>query len=202
MKSLLIITSFFLVSLSGCKKEDNTTIEDNSSQLLLLKIDYTTSKFEGGTLYDFDNKSADTIPIEIEYRRPMDFGSIKITHKPDMTVVFEGEIIWRGVGKIQVPEKFSEPEEFPLANNDIEAPSLENIEYFFLKKPLSGTFAANPYIDLESIFEEAFDEIWKGFADLKAIHEFMDNNTLIGVFLYPASALTVDFAKWLLVFYK
>lgn len=202
MKSLLIITSFILVSLGGCKKDSANEDNYNSSQLLLLKIDYATSQFEGGTLYNFDNKSADTIPVEIEYREPLDFGYIKITHKPDLAVVFEGEIIWRGVGEIQIPEKFSEPEKFSIAKHDIEAPSLGNIEYFFLKKPLLGTFATQQDIDVESKLEETFDNIWKGLADLKVIHEFMDDNALIGVFLYPASALTEDFAKWLLVFYK
>ncbi len=199
----LLLVCFILFSLSGCKKEDNSvTIEDthDSSQLLLLKIDYSTSQFEGGALYGFDVNPADTIPIEIEYIEPVDFGYIKLTHKPDLKVIFEGEIIWRGVGEIQIPEKFSDPEGFPKANYEIEAPSLENYEYFFLKKPLSGTFFDESGVKIK--LEEYFDKIWGELADLKVIHEFMDDNASMGIFLYPASALTVDFAKWLLVFYK
>jgi hypothetical protein len=204
MKIQFVILALIFFILSGCKKENNETPIDNNhvSQLLLLKFHYTTSQFEEGILYDFDVKPADSIPIEIEYKKPVDFGNIKLTHKPDSTLIFEGEIIWRGIGKIQVPQKFAQPEEFPIANRDIEAPSLENIEYFFLKKPLIGTFATHPNIDLESKLEGTFDELWKEISGLKIIHEFMEEDALIGIFLYPASALTEDYAKWLLVFYK
>lgn len=195
-KFTLIITAFTsFVMASGCNKNDTEL-----SQLLLLKINYTTSEFEGGKLYGFNTIPADTIPLEIEYVEPGDFGYIKITHKPDFEVIFEGEIIWRGVGEIQIPEKFIDPADFPKADYEIEAPSPENFEYFFLKKPLSGTFFDGQVVKIK--LEKDFDKIWGELADLKIIHEFMDDNASMGIFLYPASALTQDFAKWLFVFYK
>ncbi len=196
-KVILLLAFAGIVLTGGCNKNDT-----DLSQLLLIKINYTNSEFEGGKLYGFNVTPADTIPLEIEYVKPGDFGYIKITHKPDLEVIFEGDIIWRGVGEIQIPEKFSDPAEFLKADYEIEAPSLENFEYFFLKKPLSGTFATHGNVDLELKLEEDFDKIWEELADLQVIHEFMDDNASMGIFLYPASALTWDFAKWLFVFYK
>lgn len=108
MKAKILFVSLLSILLA-CNSADmnsnfETGLESNApNQVLLLRVDYTTNTFEGGTILGFDKKTED-FTIENEYVVPSDFGSVKLIYKELWQPLFEGTIHWMGRGKMTFPK--------------------------------------------------------------------------------------------------
>lgn len=109
-KTLLLL---FTLALFGCDSNLMTSDLDKNevSQVLMLKVDYTSNTFKGGTEFKFTGKS-DNITIETEYKEPSDFGSVKLVYKELDEMLFFGTIHWMGLGEMTFPKKINPAEMF------------------------------------------------------------------------------------------
>lgn len=111
--------------LFGCSSEhiDIDIETDAPNQILMMKVDYTTNTFEGGTILGF-SKTTDSFTIINEYDEPSDFGSVKLMYKELNQKLFEGTIVWMGLGKMTFPEKLEPANSFKHAiTYDLRYPS-------------------------------------------------------------------------------
>lgn len=105
-KTLLLL---FAIALYGCDSNlTNADLNKNgaSHQVLMMKVDYTTNTFQGGTEFKFTGKS-DNFTIETEYTEPSDFGSVKLEYKELNETLFFGTIHWMGLGKMTFPKSIN-----------------------------------------------------------------------------------------------
>jgi len=97
-----ILFLFLTGILLGCNSENmDVSMETNApTQVLMLKVDYTTNAFEGGTIFGFPQKT-DKFTIENKYVEPGDFGSVKLTQSDS----FRGNHSLDGFGENDVTGK-------------------------------------------------------------------------------------------------
>lgn len=105
-----ILILLFIGLLLGCDSED-MSVDDTANRILLLKVDYTTNTFEGGTEFHFSQQT-DNFTIENEYKEPSDFGYVKLRYTELDEPLFEGTIHWMGLGEMKYPEKLEPANKF------------------------------------------------------------------------------------------
>lgn len=87
----IFVTALFIIS---CSKDD---IKNDHNGVLLLQVDYLENSFEAGKELTFLDSTL-TFTIEKEYDPPGDFGNIKLIYKELQETLFDGTIIWLGLG--------------------------------------------------------------------------------------------------------
>lgn len=176
-KALLLIG--FLVLL-GCS---NASDNKNASKVVLLRVDFMTSVFEGGKelVFSVDRNNLDTIPILVDYKPPGDFGNITLYYQPSGEMIFDGGIIWMGTGQINYPENFRPPDEFELMETAIELPDASKFQIVF------------DNLDNQSI---DYASIWNAISNLKIVDDYLKENKKIGLFLYTPSVGVGDPNEW------
>lgn len=86
MKTIILLLS--LISLLFSCNSDNVDLNNDApTQVLMLKVDYTTHAFEGGTEFNF-SKMANNFTLINEYDEPNDFGSVKLIYKELNEILF------------------------------------------------------------------------------------------------------------------
>jgi len=182
-----ILFLFLIAILFGCNS-DNVGIDtetDAPNQILMLKVDYTTNAFEGGTVLGF-SKPTDNFTITNEYVSPGDFGSVKLTYKELNQKLFEGTIVWMGLGKMTFPEKL-EP-----------ASSFKHAGTYDLRYP-------NGYEDVfnHDNGELDYEKAWLSVQSLEKTREFLTANPTqkAKMFLYTPSVGVGDPKDWYWVIY-
>ncbi|KUK78350.1 MAG: hypothetical protein XD92_0370 [Proteiniphilum acetatigenes] len=166
-----ILFLLFIGLLLGCNSE-NVFVDDTPGQVLMLKVDYTTNRFEGGTEFHF-SRSTDDFTIENEYKEPGDFGNVKLRYKELNEPLFEGTIHWMGLGEMLFPEKLEPARNFDrLVTEDIVYP-VNGFEDVF--NPLN--------LDLE------YDAAWFAVQNLVKAREYLRANPAqkVKLFLYTPS---------------
>ncbi len=97
MKLKILLLACVGILLFSCTSDDpgqpSNTEPITGNKLLMLKVDYTTNQFEGGTEFEF-NQPATTFTVTNEYQAPGDFGWVKLYYDELDTKIFEGEIHW------------------------------------------------------------------------------------------------------------
>ena len=103
MKMSLLILPF--IPLLSCNSENHFLEKKDKpvDQVLLLKVDYLTNKFEGGLEFVFSQQS-DDFTIEPEYKFADDLGYIKMKYKELGETLFEGTIHSDKVGEMRYPK--------------------------------------------------------------------------------------------------
>lgn len=180
---------FLACVLLGCNSENidlDINIEtDAPNQVLLLKVDYTTNDFEGGTILGF-SKQTDNFTITNEYVEPGDFGSVKLIYKELSQTLFEGTIHWMGLGKMAFPQKLEPASSF--------------------KRVITQDFyRANGF---ENVFnpdkrELDYDKPWISVQGLVKTREFLtaNPNQKAKLFLYTPSVGEGDPKDWYWIIY-
>ncbi len=194
MRNLKTITTLFSIAfmLLSCEetniptnqKEEKTKLAINKidgNKVLLLKVDYLTNTFEGGTELSF-NKTTPTFTIKNKYVPPGDFGSIKFTYDELNETLFDGTIIWMGTGKINFPQNLLTQNEFELVKTkDIVYPSggFENIF-----NPQNQTYD--------------YGTIWQSVQVLVKVREYLNTNPTakVKIFLYTPSVGVGNPKEW------
>lgn len=124
MKPLLTIFGITLLfSVTSCSKKLDTPANTSSNNVLLLKVDYLTNAFKGGKELTFTNQ-ASTFTVTNQYASPGDFGGIKLTYQELNETLFNGTIIWMGLGQILFPQNLLPANQFDkVATTDFVTPA-------------------------------------------------------------------------------
>ena len=138
--TLLLLSSF----LTSCRKaveyvEDvpgRSWLRDDTTNIAILVVDYLTYNFEGGTIQYYPLPSSittDSLPFEIEYLPPSDFGHIIFKLIESHDTLFYGTIVWHGRGEIKYPKEILPPDSFARTPYPINDPlSIKYYEYMSL----------------------------------------------------------------------
>ena len=181
-----ILLGICILSFSNCKKDDGENEDNVTKTLVLLKVDYLTHDFEGGQLVElppFTNLS-DTLPLIVNHVAPSDIGSLSIyynTVNPSQ-LVFNGSLVWMGLGSRSFPATLADPLDFPLLASPLG--SVDSTEFKIVHYDLAP----------QQIY---YDSIWDGIKDLEIVGFVRSNSTTkMSLFLYRPSDGAGDPADW------
>lgn len=174
---LLLITLLF-----SCSK-----YEIGTNHVLMLKVDYVTNSFEGGTEFNF-LKQAGNFTIINEYIAPSDFGSVKLIYKELNEILFNGTIHWMGLGEMTYPKSLMSSEKFKFVTT-------QDIVY-----PENG---------FENVFDPSNQEYeydldtWLSVQHLVKVREYLKSNPSqkVKVFLYTPSVGVYNPESWSWIIY-
>lgn len=164
---------FFFITLaalfSSCTKQPEANKEN---KVLMLKVDYLTNTFEGGKEFTF-NTPATTFSIIKDFVPPADFGYLKLKYAEVNELLFDGSIIWAGVGKINFPQELLPASQFNVVNtNDV----------------------VNPTNGFENIFNPSnavwdYSPVWLSVQKLVKVREYLSSSpaATVKLFLYTPS---------------
>lgn len=175
---LLLITLLF-----SCSKD-----EIGTNHVLMLKVDYETNSFEGGTEFNFP-KQADNFTIINEYVAPSDFGSAKLIYKELNETLFNGTIHWMGLGEITYPKSLMSSDKFKsVTTKDIVYPE-NGFENVF--NPSNQEYE---YVDTDT---------WLSVQHLVKVREYLKSNPSqkVKVFLYTPSVGVDNPESWSWILY-
>lgn len=180
MKTRILLLS--LISLLFSCNSDYVDLDiDAPSQVLMLKVDYTTHAFEGGTVFGF-SKQTDDFTIINEYAEPGDFGSVKLIYKELNETLFFGTIHWMGLGKMTFPERLKPAKDF------------KNVDTMDLVYPMGG---------FENVFNPnnqkyEYDKVFLSVQGLVKVREYLyaNPNQKVKMFLYTPSVGVGDPLDW------
>lgn len=160
---LIIILSF-----SSCKNID----ESGVSKVLVLKVDYLTNKFEGGTELTF-TKSSPNFNIQPIYISPGDFGNISMIYQDINELLFDGSIVWMGKGYIKYPRNFIPANRFEIVLTS---------DYVIPKNGFENVFNPN-----NTNYD--YSPIWSSVQSLVKVREYLRSNpnSTAKLFLYTPS---------------
>ncbi|GAB5523270.1 MAG: hypothetical protein Roseis2KO_11420 [Roseivirga sp.] len=174
---------FLLISsvLFSCGSDD--TGQEEASDLVLYKIDFTNLTFEGGITLSPRRTAGEfssDIPLEVD-KEPADMtndGSIAIIYQPTLDQVFQGGLTQSGEPEIFYPA-FIEASGFLRVNTPVAFPSGTQIQ------SVDGDHSQAP-----------ITEIWGAVADLGLTEFILNEGTRIGLFLYQPNADPAFSSNW------
>jgi hypothetical protein len=185
----LFYFSLFFIQHSVIAQFD-TIIHQNKLNIAVLKLNYTDFSIQGGKMlyYDCLGCTKDSIPFNVDYQEPMDFGSICLKLNPSLDTVFSGSMIWMGTGVIDFPSNFNASMPFMSGNSIIQAPN--NIQLLNQQ----GQQFNNATI---------INQCWNTVSTLEITESFSNFNYHAAIYLYtPKVGLTdYNYAKWIVFLY-
>lgn len=183
MKTLviLLVTVITIFSCNSNSKPEETT---KLNTVVLFKVDYTTNVFEAAKELEFTENSNFT--ISSTYVSPGDFGNLKLYYQELNEMIFDGTIIWAGLGERSFPTQFDSPTDFPTT--DITSP-LPDIDMF-----------ENVIYDESAFYPDVINymDLWNSISNLEILQEYLSSNPTgkINLFLYTPSVGIGDPADW------
>lgn len=183
MKTNLLLFLAILSLFSSCKETQSVLEEPptTTDKVLMLKVDYLTQAFEGGTEIAFPS-SPSTFTVSQEYLTPGDFGSIKLYYKEVNQLLFSGTIIWMGKGEMSFPQNLTPANKF--------------------KRVLTDD-VASPEAGFENVFnpdnkDYDYNAIWMKVQNLTKVRAYLNANpnASVKLFLYTPSVGVGDPADW------
>lgn len=191
MKKTFLLLGLSALLFTACSEDDPSPVNtDNDppvsgNNVLMLKVDYQTYAFEGGKELTFP--AADTFTISSEYVTPADFGSIKLNYEEVDQPLFDGTIVWMGLGERSFPETIGGPDTFVQIENPIEMPAIDDFE--------KVTYTEEEYLDGFTVDHQA---LWTAIYKLEAVKRYRQSNpdAKVHVFLYTPSVGIGDPADW------
>ncbi len=188
MKLSLLLLSIVSLFMSSCVYEKVPTIKNLTpeNRVLLLKVDYITNTFEGGKEFNYSNQTS-TFTIRTEYQSPGDFGGIQLYYQELNSKLFDGSIVWAGLGHILYPTSFLPPSAFNTINTLVAVPQ---------------PFFENVFNPNNTIY--TYDAVWSSVAYLEKVNQYRSSNpnATVKIFLYTPSVGIGNPSdwKWILVF--
>lgn len=163
-----LILLIIILSFSSCKNID----ESGVSKVLVLKVDYLTNKFEGGTELTF-TKSSPNFNIQPIYISPGDFGNISMIYQDINELLFDGSIVWMGKGYIKYPRNFIPANRFEIVLTS---------DYVIPKNGFENVFNPN-----NTNYD--YSPIWSSVQSLVKVREYLRSNpnSTAKLFLYTPS---------------
>lgn len=180
-RSVLFLLLFSL--LVACESADIGKKKNQTNDVLMLKVDYTTNAFEGGKEFDFAHQP-DSFTIVHEYKPPSDFGSVKLIYEELDELLFFGEIHWNGLGKMEFPEKLLPPGEFTTVDT----------EDFISPAGFENVFDPNEQLGKDYDYQQ----VWASVQNLVKVRAYLASapNQRAKIFLYTPSVGAGNPADW------
>lgn len=183
MKTKFFAIVAIVLSIVSCSKDNNETDTPvtNPNSVLILKVDYNTNQFEGGKEIPFTD-TASNMTITNQYVPPGDFGSIKLTYQELNETLFEGTIVWMGLGQMSYPQNLLNANQFDrVLTTDYVAP-ISGFENVF--NPNNTTYNYN--------------SIWTSVQSLVKVRQYLysNPNATVKIFLYTPSVGMGNPADW------
>lgn len=183
MKKVLL--SLILIGLVfSCNNDDDSETENHTNKVVLLKVDFINNIFEGGKELEFSPASDFT--ISTTYNSPGDFGDIQLYYQELDEMIFDGTIIWAGLGARSYPTEIDLPNTFPILNDELPLPNIDRFE-----NVIYDEFAYYP----DNI---EYSNIWNSINNLEVVSEYLDSNPngKIHLFLYTPGVGIGDPDYW------
>jgi len=175
--SLILILSVLFIF---CDKNNDVS----SNNVVLLKVDYLTNTFEGGKVLNFSEATSFT--ISSKYNSPGDFGSVALYYEELNKKLFEGTIIWMGLGEISYPLNMHLPAHFSKIDTNVSLPDTS-----LFKKVM---YTENAY------YPDAinYEKLWNAINNLKIVSSYRNSNPYgnVQLFLYTPSVGVGNPADW------
>lgn len=151
------------------------------NRVLMVKVDYLTNTFEGGTELTFPSTTP-TFTISNQYDPPGDFGNVQLRYQELSQPLFDGSIIWMGCGQMQFPQGLTPAAEFDrVTTPDVVTPAA-GFENVF--NPSSQTYSYTP--------------VWQAVQNLTRVRAYLAANpqATVKLFLYTPSVGMGNPADW------
>jgi hypothetical protein len=183
---------------SNFKSTDpDTLVKKDSMNLAILVVDFTTYKFEKGTVVYYPicrDCDRDSLPFKIDYKQPGDFGEIKFSYTETGQTLFYATIIWDGTGSIIYPAEFIKADQFGYQDQPVEKP--EKAQYF--------DRTLTPYIYSVEKYRAMADSAWQSVDSLEIVREFTSGAMRVGFYAWPPSVgmFCPTCAKWIIFLYS
>lgn len=180
-KKFLFLGLGLAMAFTACSDEDSSPIDNtnpvNGNKVLMLKVDLLTNAFEGGKELSFEE--ADTFTILPEYVSPGDFGSIKLKYEETDETIFDGTIVWDGLGQMSYPEVLDAPNSFAVMDDETAMPAesaFQHVEYG------EGEIGF-PFLTIDH------EAIWDSIDHLQLVEDYRASNpnAKVNIFLYAPS---------------
>jgi hypothetical protein len=174
MKIRFLIAVAFILTLISCSKENTQPVSPiiNSNNVLVLKVDYNTNQFEGGKELTFTDTSSH-MTLTNQYVAPGDFGSIKLKYQELNEILFDGTIVWAGLGQVNYPQ------------NLLNANLFDRVMTADYVTPVAG---------FENVFNPDntaynYNAIWTSVQSLVKVRQYLysNPNATVKLFLYTPS---------------
>ncbi len=184
MKKYFYLSFLIVGLLCACTEDNNEQSSNSNNKVVLLKVDFLTNTFEGGKEISFDSNANFT--ISHDYNPPGDFGDIQLYYQELDELIFDGTIVWMGLGLRSFPSSLMGPNDFSQTSTGLPLPDttlFENLMY--------DTYAYYP----DSINHQS---IWNAIGQLEIVSEYRISNPSepIHLFLYTPSVGVGDPADW------
>ncbi|MDD2576265.1 MAG: hypothetical protein PHG98_04670 [Bacteroidales bacterium] len=166
--AIVIIASLSILLFSSCEELER----HHRSKILMLKVDYLTNHFEGGKELLF-SQTSENFTIRTEYTPPGDFGNIKLIYEELNELIFDGDIIWMGLGHINYPQNI-----LPASDFD----HVLTCDYYIPRGGFENVF--NPQNT-----DYDYSSIWSSVQGLVKVRDYLRSNpdASVKLFLYTPS---------------
>jgi hypothetical protein len=183
MKTKILSFTAIILTLISCSNdnEETNTPTTNPNTILVLKVDYNTNQFEGGKELSFPNTTSN-MTLTNQYVAPSDFGSVKIIYQELNETLFDGTIVWSGLGQMNYPQNLLNANQFDtVMTTDYVTPSA-GFENVF--NPDNTTYSYN--------------EVWTSVQSLVKVRQYLNSNpnASVKLFLYTPSVGIGNPAEW------
>jgi hypothetical protein len=173
------------------EKKPTWWVEPDSMNLGILVLDYISYELKGGRVDHFalcDTCDRNSLPFEVTYRPPMDFGSITFTYTETGDTILYATTIWNGVGAIEVPEDMLPPGDFKQTSWRFAPPT--TFEYYSNEGKTSPSAAA--------------DTAWSHVASLDVVGTFAKSDFRVGIYHHGASHASwlPEYDSWVIFLYR
>jgi hypothetical protein len=183
MKKLLFILFIFVSLFSSCSEENSTSAENTTppNKVLLLKVDYLTNTFQGGKETTYAENS-NSFTISHQSIPAVDFGNIKLKYNEINQILFDGDIIWMGLGQIHYPQNM-------LAANQFEAVLTADVVF-----PTTNFNHILPEPNLSN----NYNQVWMAVQNLVKVRQYLISNPtgVVQLYLYTPSVGIGNPADW------
>ena len=183
MKKILFILFIFVSLFSSCSEENAPTEETQNepNKVLLLKVDYLTNTFQGGKETTYTENS-NSFTISHQSVPATDFGNIKLKYDEINQILFDGDIIWMGLGQIHHPQNMLAANQFQIVlTDDIIFPA-----------------TSFNHILPQSNLSNDYNQVWMAVQNLVKVREYLISNPtgVVHLYLYTPSVGVGNPADW------
>ena len=177
MKKILLAVLMVGV-LSACEVDDEPA---EQSQMVVYIIDYDSNDFQAGTVLNFAKVNIDYTEIEVDIdedapENGLD-GAVSLIYEPTGDKIFEGSLNAEGNAEINFPG-LTLGSEFYEIENSVATPSVQ---------------------DIGESYTNNFSRAWGSVDRLGLSEIFVDNDALVGRYLYRPSPTNDDNWKWVVL---
>ncbi len=193
---LFLMLSSITTAQSYSQRFKSDFIKEDSMNLAILELDFLTYEFIEGNMAYFplcDSCDSDSLPFNIEFMSPMDYGEILFKYSHNEDTLFYASIWWMGTGEIYYPDQFLPSSVFAYQNESIILP--DHAQYYeYLLIPT--------YYSLDQYKQKA-DSAWMSIDSLQIVNEFAEYTFRVGLYAYTPTVGEFDpyVAKWIIFLY-